>query len=1613
MLRLRRVSLVVVVAGILAALPALLVPEPAVGQLKQPQPKQPPPKDPEVKPGAQFSAVKLVENDRYQKTIDDAIDAINDGAWQDAVDHLQELLDAAEDYYVRVETIDPKSGQKKIRRISAKVEANNLLAKLPAVGRATYEDTYGLAAKKRLDEYIASGNREILAECAQKYQQTKAGQVANELLATSLLDRGDYFIGALRYEQLIGPDPAKSKVSDLVIFKATLAFTRAGETKKAEEFKTALFKRMEYSGSLKLHNGQVATINQVKAILAAVPPPSIRNPHDWPLVGGNLPRNAQAKGSPPMLDQVIWMRPTIQDKSDELGEVDAGAEAKDWLNKAIDLTAKMPNTPVMPGGFPIATNGLLIYRTYNGITAVYLKDQLDKDGNVESKAGSVAFKSTPFEGGLANAMAVPGAYTTLTAWIAQSYDKSGFSNLVFENSTVGTLTTDNRNVYAIDDLAIPAPPKYLMPQFWSNPKFVDDTVKPLVEQNALRAFSINSGKIEWNLGGFDANKTDEFAKTHFICTPIAVGGKLYVLNEKNNGDLRLLCLDPATGKALSAPQKLGTVKNEHLYFKDIARRASAIHLAYGEGILVCPTNAGEILGVDLLSRTLAWAYPYRQKSANPAAFPKQFEQFPYVTNIPIALSYSNWKVSPPVIVDGKVVFTAPDASAIHCINLRDGTELWKSPQNDTDLYFAGVFGDKAIIVGKNSVRALRLADGAPMWDSLQTGDLPSGQGVASNNFYYVPLKKGEILKIDIARWSVIAHNKASKTTGMSPGNLVFYEGMVLSQTPTAVVAYPQLTAKLEEVEIAYKKNPTPSNLLLRGELRLADGQVQRAVDDLVAVLADKNAQGDIVKRAKSRLYEALTDLLQTDFDKTAGKYLKDYQDLCKVPDNPQEELQRTAKYHYVVAVGREAQGDLVSAFLAYREFGASPLYRDDGVPSVDDPLYKVPTHLWLRGRIGAMFEKGTAAQKKALEDKIAEEWLSVKNKGEIDGIRQFTAMFDVPFAVGREARLEMANVIMQKPLIDAYLEAEMNLQQLRVPMFKDDPVIGGKALEALARLEIAKGSDNALRLAAAYYREIYKDYAKVVLRNGKTGADLFNAVVESPLLRPFMEEPGIMWANAEFKHREVGGGVLTGIQGFAFQPEGDVVGPMQGQRLVLELNQNNPVLRLVDSTANKERWTSTLGAEVTNDLFFRYMFDQMGRPTGFYPNAKYRYYQVKGHLAVVQVGMMVYGVDMDGGKVLWKHELYDTRKPPPQTVNPQLMTDDKGRFWVVHQNQFGGSTKVRVGQVGAVQPTYVALTTPKGLLVLDPLKGTTLWSKPGLTGNIEVFGDDQYIYYVEAGEGGGAVGAGRCLRASDGALVDIPDFGFYYRHQLRIIGRQILTAEPGAKALTMRLYDVHTGKDLWKRTFENDPVALMTEDPNLCGVIEKTSGKLIVIDLRTFKEVLDTNVKQFRIGDDDLKELHQPWLVEDNERFYVALNTKFSSKLIGNMVSNNFDNSTRCIPVNGWFCAFDKKGEFVWHSHDRYVNQMLVTEHFKTLPILLFTARFQELLPNGGVRNVSRTGSVNKASLKLIWWSPERETNGAAQFYAFNIDLRAGTINMIGHNGSVQFYMVENGQQKK
>src|SRR5262249_20726827 len=231
-------------------------------------------------------------------------------------------------------------------------------------------------------------------------------------------------------------------------------------------------------------------------------------------------------------------------------------------------------------------------------------------------------------------------------------------------------------------------------------------------------------------------------------------------------------------------QKLGTARVDLV--RDAARRTQAVHFACADGVLVCPTHNGVLLGIDVATHSLLWSYSYRPAATTfgvsapvPTGGPVSYPvAYPGAQNVQLPA----WKGSVPVIAGCRVVFTAPDGDGVYCLDLRDGRPLWQAGRQD-DLYLGGVFGDKVLLLGQSACRALSLADGKPLW-RLEAG-VPSGQGVAAGGVYYLPVRArpgGEgpgVSAIDGNQGKRTAFVPARQTE--APGNLPFYHGQLFLQ----------------------------------------------------------------------------------------------------------------------------------------------------------------------------------------------------------------------------------------------------------------------------------------------------------------------------------------------------------------------------------------------------------------------------------------------------------------------------------------------------------------------------------------------------------------------------------------------------------------------------------------------------------------------------------------------------------------------------------------------------------------------------------------------------------------------------------------------------------------
>ena len=337
-----------------------------------------------------------------------------------------------------------------------------------------------------------------------------------------------------------------------------------------------------------------------------------------------------------------------------------------------------------------------------------------------------------------------------------------------------------------------------------------------------------------------------------------------------------------------------------------------------------------------------------------------------------------------------------------------------------------------------------------------------------------------------------------------------------------------------------------------------------------------------------------------------------------------------------------------------------------------------------------------------------------------------------------------------------------------------------------------------------------------------------------------------------------------------------------------------------------------------------------------------------------------------------------------------------------------------------MEPSHVALVTQNGLLVLDPIRGGELWKKSDVSAGSRVFGDEQYLCVVEAADGG--IGSTRVYRAGDGEPVVAPNYSREYQGRLRTVGRYLLTAtaQPGQVLHALRSSTRRRAATSGASRSTLSPTVLTTDDPNLTGWIDP-NGRLVALDVRSGTELLSTFISQGRLPLAEARNLHEPLLMADKDRFYVALNHSVDpSQVAGGVIGNNFKQGIRSRVVNGWMAAFYRndgpvqvgrktfdahKGEIAWHTIGPIESQMLVVEQFEQMPILLMTSRRSHLAKGGPqARLESEVLALRKETGKAVYESGWR-VGMPWQYVDLQTDARRGVVNLIGTSSSVQFHL--------
>ncbi|MBN1393634.1 MAG: PQQ-binding-like beta-propeller repeat protein [Pirellulales bacterium] len=871
------------------------------------------------------------------RTLSQARLLIEEGRYGEAVRLLGEILDEPDDYFYRSD-----STGRSFR--SLKSEAERMIGRMPRKGRELYELQFGARAEKMLNDALSSGDLSRLAEVSRRFFHTRGGYQATFLLGLHHFDHGRPLAGASILRRLREVDPPVEELEPDLSLTLASCWLKAGRPEKAREQLVDLRRRNPHlrvtaaGKEIPLFDDDSEAVDWLTGLIGPNTVAASFVPENWLLFRGGASRNAASDGGPPLLN-LRWR----------------GAMSDDPLVACVltqygSMFAKNKLTAI-PAFHPLAVDDYVLMRTLHTLQAVdFATGKILWDVPVDDPKDLSEPGNNP----------------------QQAQIKIlGVSNRMWSDLTYGTLSSDGRRVYSVEDLGSDfGDEAEAMRQIaifggirGRNPRMGVDSLC-----NRLAAHDIRTGKLVWEIGGADEPQSLRQPGTFFLGPPLPLMDKLYALAETDKGEVRLMALNPTDGDLLWS-QQLSLVETPVLEAPN--RRRMGISPSYADGILVCPTSTGAVAGIELGTGSLLWGYCYISNDNNRRTQANLSQN---------GLTAQGWLDNGVTICDGRVLITPQDSQAIYCLGLHDGELLWKTERKD-DLYLACAADNKAVLVGLGSIRALRLEDGKPAWEgravALPGGSAPSGRGFLSGNRYFLPLSSAEVAAVDIAEGKIVRLSKSQN--GNIPGNLICHKNKILSQGIEGVDLFLELELASAEVDRRLKADPNDAwALSLRGEILLDAGRRAEAIASFRRAFEISSGP-----RTQELLRDSLLEGLRKEFAA--------YRDRCPEIEPLLEGVAQRATYLRLMASGFRGEGQMSDAFQKYLEL--AELEGDENpLDRVDEGLI-VRRDRWIQLQLAELREKSAGKTAEEIDETVADRMKTATKADSTASLRRFLELF--------------------------------------------------------------------------------------------------------------------------------------------------------------------------------------------------------------------------------------------------------------------------------------------------------------------------------------------------------------------------------------------------------------------------------------------------------------------------------------------------------------------------------------------------------------------------------------------------------------------------------------------
>ena len=1367
-----------------------------------------------------------------------------EGRYAEAIRCVGTILEGPEDCFVPSE-----KGDKVVSGLKA--EARALLSRMPRQGRESYELQFGARARQMLTQAVEARDAAGLAEVSRRFFHTQAGWEATLLLAVDTLDRDSPRAAALLLQRLQENSALAEPLEPGLSVLMAACLLRSEEPQTARATLESAAQRFP-QGKVRVGGTEVALSAAAAALLGsaqAVAAPS-RPLASWPMVRGNAERSASAVGGGPLLS-LWWRVPTTE-----------FPQLESRLAEIQDSFRDQERRP-LPAGHPLVVNNTVLMRTARNLMAV------------EFTTGKRRWEvpcDDPFEPLLdppqdpATGMQPPTDVDTSLRY------------RIWADATFGTLSSDGQRVFAVEDLSLDVGSRGSRQPFFVNRRTSPADPRPF---NRLAAYDVRTGKLVWHVGGSPEELGLALGGTFFLGPPLPLGGHLYVLGEEK-GEIRLAVLDAPSGRLVWV-QRLASVETEGDILQDPLRRLAGVSPSCADGVLVCPTSNKSIVALELASRSLLWGYDYSARDASQARQPGAMFGMGLREDVEPG---AHWAPSNLVIAQGRVLATPVDSNDLHCLSLPDGKVLWTRPRQD-DVYLACVHRGTVMLVGRRSVRGLRLADGSAAWPKpvveLPGGASVSGTGFFNGQWYFVPLDSGEVASIDPVSGRIVYQHKSRR--GFVPGNLVCHGGRILSQRAESVDAFYQLEALRGEVDRRLAAQPDdPEALAQRGEILWDEGKLSEAV-----TCFRRSLQRSPGPNARALLRDALLEGLRTEF----AAYRGHAEEIERLLDNARQQ----ASYRRLMAAGCEKAGEYPRALDEYVKL-IDLDGRQRGLESLER-WHEVRRDRWVREQLASLRQSVPPAVQADL-DQLARSRLETALS--LTGTEALSRYLDYfgglpPADRAREAlatRLREGGKLLQAEFLLRRAERSAERGQ------------AGAAVAGLASLlREAKLAED----ASVCYARLGREFADAACGSGKTGRQWLEALrPDDPvarLLRPAAPWPGVSVVMKREPQRSV---VPTPYGSTVIQYLGDSA-PFYSE-MSLEVQYSPPLLTARDGWG-KTRWQLNVGELM-----------RQGIPP---MNSAFWRATVRDHLLLVMLGSRLLAIDTlvpEGGspRLLWSLDTEEpgrsapmrrSRRFVPVGINPAM----RRAMPYQDMNHFPANVP------SAVTEQLICFQRSQKLFGLDPLSGEVLWTREDVRPDSALFGDDQQIFVLPP-----AGSPAMVLRPSDGMRLGTRPVP---AERLAPVGRHVLVWRNAGASMVLELRDLWNDRPVWPgeaRKFALD-ARVAAFDGRLVGVYEPR-GRFALLGADDGRTIVDATLRPERT-------VAEMYLHRSPDGYMLVLNGLERNRPAQNQLYGLYGVVTRVI-TKAHVYGFDLAGKKRWPEPATVEDQFLLVNQPPRLPMLMF-----------------------------------------------------------------------------